>query len=98
MNDFRPLSACVLKNSRVRLEFRGKFKTEDISMVGLHRANCVHLVSQQKGRIVLGMRFGWRVSIIDREEDNEEERESCTILNRVLCPIGQRESVSKSRE
>ena len=45
-----------------------------------HRANCVHLVSEQKGGRVSGMRFGWRVSIIDREEeDSEEERE-----NRVL--------------
>ena len=65
----------------MRLEFRGKFKTEDISVVvWVHWANCVHLVSKQKGRRVSGMRFGWRVSIIDREEeDNEEERE-----NRVL--------------
>lgn len=33
MNAFRPLSACVLKDSCMRLEFRGKFKTEDVNMV-----------------------------------------------------------------
>lgn len=33
MNVFRPLSACVLKDSHMRLEFRGKFKTKDISVV-----------------------------------------------------------------
>ena len=33
MNALRPVSACVLKDSHMRVEIRGKFKTEDVSMV-----------------------------------------------------------------